>query len=125
MSSSQKKQFLALPLAADELHEKHLNTAGNLTILPQGDNAVNANRPWSEKSEQLKNHGSSEFDSIVKENKIHKSTRSNLDASKTRISLMNDIAGEEREPLSEAAGARESPCLTTCPACSSNHSTCP
>ena len=54
MSSSQKKQFSALPLAADELHEKHLNATGNLTILSQGDNSVNSNRPWSEKSEQLK-----------------------------------------------------------------------
>ena len=40
--------------AADELHEKYLNAAGNLTILSQGDNSVNSNRPWNEKSEQLK-----------------------------------------------------------------------
>lgn len=39
---------------ASELYEKYVNAVGNLTILSQGDNSVNSNRPWHEKSAQLK-----------------------------------------------------------------------
>lgn len=39
---------------AVELYEKYVNAVGNLTILSQGDNSAGANRPWHEKTAELK-----------------------------------------------------------------------